>query len=133
MIDTLYIEEEIKNHSRVQEVCRRFPNASRILCGRYGEVFNRNAQNFRLQKRNPALILAKKFDHFVLDVPKGYGIGSERNFYFAHMLNCIYDCRYCFLQGMYRSAHLVFFVNYEDFQTAIEKKIKELEAQLEKQ
>ncbi|GIT53918.1 MAG: hypothetical protein Ct9H300mP16_10780 [Pseudomonadota bacterium] len=31
------------------------------------------------------------------------------------MLNCIYDCRYCFLQGMYRSAHYVVFVNYEAF------------------
>ena len=31
------------------------------------------------------------------------------------MLNCIYDCRYCFLQGMYQSAHQVLFVNYEDF------------------
>lgn len=125
MIDTLYIEEEVQNHPRVREVSKRFPKARRVLCGRYGEVFNRKAQNFRFQKRKPALILAKKFGHFVLDVPKGYGIGAERNFYFSHMLNCIYDCRYCFLQGMYRSAHLVFFVNYEDFQTAIEKKINE--------
>ncbi len=125
MIDTVYIEEEIQNHFRVQEVCGRFPKARRVLCGRYGEVFNRKAQNFRIQKRNPALILARKFDHFVLDTPKGYGIGGERNFYFSHMLNCIYDCRYCFLQGMYRSAHLVLFVNYGDFQTAIEKKINE--------
>jgi len=30
-------------------------------------------------------------------------------------MNCLYDCRYCFLQGMYRSAHYVVFVNYEDF------------------
>ena len=31
------------------------------------------------------------------------------------MLNCLYDCRYCFLQGMYRSANYVLYVNYEDF------------------
>ncbi|MCK5382649.1 MAG: DNA photolyase, partial [Gammaproteobacteria bacterium] len=37
------------------------------------------------------------------------------NYYFSHMLNCLYDCRYCFLQGMYRSAHYVLYVNYEDF------------------
>lgn len=34
-----------------------------------------------------------------------YGLGGDKNFYFSHMLNCIYDCRYCFLQGMFRSAH----------------------------
>ena len=31
------------------------------------------------------------------------------------MLNCLYDCRYCFLQGMYRSANYVLYVNYDDF------------------
>ena len=36
------------------------------------------------------------------------------------MLNCVYDCRYCFLQGMFRSAHYVVFVNYDDFVSAIQ-------------
>ncbi|MBI4358802.1 MAG: DNA photolyase [Candidatus Omnitrophica bacterium] len=125
MIDTVYIEEEIWDHSRTREVCARFPKARFIPCERYGEIFNRKAQNFRLQKNRPALILAKKYGHFILETPKGYGIGGERNFYFSHMLNCIYDCRYCFLQGMFRSANYVFYVNYEDFQQAIEAKIAE--------
>jgi len=115
MIDSIYIEEEIKDHPRVISICERFPNAERIICHRYGEVFNRKAQNFRLQKQQPALILAKKHKKFVLPAPDGYGIGGARNFYFSHMLNCLYDCRYCFLQGMYRSAHYVLFVNYEDY------------------
>jgi len=51
--------------------------------------------------------------------PSGYGIGANRSFYFSHMLNCLYDCRYCFLQGMYQSANYVLFVNYEDFQDEI--------------
>ena len=25
------------------------------------------------------------------------------DWYFSHMLNCLYDCRYCFLQGMSRN------------------------------
>jgi spore photoproduct lyase len=90
-----------------------------IACERYGEVFNPKAQNFRLQKQHPALILAHKHQKFVLPTPTGYGIGGERNYYFSHMLNCLYDCRYCFLQGMYQSANYVLFVNYEDFQQQI--------------
>jgi spore photoproduct lyase len=39
------------------------------------------------------------------------------------MLNCIYDCRYCFLQGMYRSAHYVLFVNYDEFFSAMDAKL----------
>ena len=115
MIDTLYIEQAIATHYRVREIGSRFPNANHVMCERYGAVFNRKSQNFRLQKKNPSLILAHKFDNHVLATPEGYGIGGRNNYYFSHMLNCIYDCRYCFLQGMYRSAHYVLFVNYDDF------------------
>mgnify|MGYP006970641936 FL=1 len=30
------------------------------------------------------------------------------------MMNCIYDCSYCYLKGMYPSGHMVLFVNIED-------------------
>ncbi len=115
MINTIYIEEEITGHPRVQSLLKRFPEATNIVCERYGEVFNRKSQNFRLQKKQPALILAKRHKGLVLPTPKQYGIGAEHNYYFSHMLNCLYDCRYCFLQGMFQSAHYVLFVNYEDF------------------
>ena len=119
MIDTLYIESAVAQHARVMAIRQRFPKARVIDCQRYGEVFNPKAQNFRLQKQKPALILAQKHQKFVLPAPKGYGIGGEQNYYFSHMLNCLYDCRYCFLQGMYQSANYVLFVNYEDFQQQI--------------
>jgi spore photoproduct lyase len=121
MIHNIYIEDSISGHPRVSEICGRFPEATLIPCGRYGEVFNRRSQNFRLQKQRPAVILANKHDKFLLDTPEGYGIGRSKNYYFSHMLNCPYDCRYCFLQGMYQSAHYVLFVNYEDFQSEIER------------
>ncbi len=92
---------------------------------RFGEVFNRRAQSFRLQKKRPALILARKHGGLVLPAPAEYGVGGRHNFYFSHMLNCVYDCRYCFLQGMYRSAHYVLFVNYEDFHQAIDRRLAE--------
>lgn len=121
MIETIYIEENILRHPRVIEIAARFPQARKIPCGRHGEVFNPKAQNFRLQKQKPALILAEKYKHFAMPAPPGYGIGASRNYYFSHMLNCLYDCRYCFLQGMYQSANYVLFVNYEDFQHDIRR------------
>jgi spore photoproduct lyase len=125
MIETIYIEENIVQHPRVIEIMTRFPQARKIICGRYGEVFNPKAQNFRLQKQKPALILAEKYKNFTMPVPLGYGIGASRNFYFSHMLNCLYDCRYCFLQGMYQSANYVLFINYEDFQDEIKQRCAE--------
>ncbi|HIF50187.1 MAG TPA: DNA photolyase [Thiotrichaceae bacterium] len=115
MISTIYIEEEIASHPRTLAILERFPETTKIMCERYGEIFNRKSQNFRLQKKQPALILARKHKSLVLPTPIQYGIGAEHNYYFSHMLNCLYDCRYCFLQGMFQSAHYILFVNYEDF------------------
>lgn len=122
MIDVIYVEEAIEGDARVQAICGRFPKAARVSCVRYTEVFNPKAQNFRLQKRRPALILAHKHGGLVLEAPAGYGLGGE-SYYFSHMLNCLYDCRYCFLQGMYRSAHYVLFVNYEDYEQALDERL----------
>ena len=108
----------------INKILARFPKATVIQCERYGEVFNPGAQNFRLQKKKPALILAEKHDGHVLPTPSTYGIGGVHNYYFSHLLNCIYDCRYCFLQGMYRSANYVLFVNYERFLGAIERTLE---------
>jgi spore photoproduct lyase len=113
VIDTIYVEEDLQGHPRAREICARFPNAVRVPIERYGEVFNKNQQNFRLQKKKPSLVLARKHGRTLLPAP--YGIGGRHNYYFSHILNCLYDCRYCFLQGMYRSAHYVVFVNFEDF------------------
>ena len=119
MVSSIYIEKDVAQHPRTTEILARFPKAEKILCNRYSEVFNPKSQNFRLQKQNPALILARKHKGLVLPTPEGYGVGGDENFYFSHMLNCVYDCRYCFLQGMYSSANYVVFVNYEDFTDAI--------------
>ena len=123
MFSAIYVEEEVRGHDRVRELLARFPDIPHIDCQRYGEIFNRKGQNFRVQKKFPALILAKKYGNLVLPSPDGYGFEGGKSFYFSHMLNCVYDCRYCFLQGMYRSANYVLFVNYEDFESQIVQSI----------
>ena len=123
MFSAIYIENAVRQHPRAKAICERFPDIPQVSIERYGEVFNRKAQNFRLQKQFPALILANKHDNHVLKAPDSYGFGGKHNYYFSHMMNCIYDCRYCFLQGMYRSAHYVLFVNYEDFESALKDKM----------
>ena len=76
-----------------------------------------------IQKKFPSLILAKKFNNFILKTPQNFNIGFKNNFYFSHMLNCLYDCKYCYLQGMLNSANYLIFVNYEDFLDSIKKQI----------
>jgi spore photoproduct lyase len=115
MIDVIYIEQSVRDHPRARAIVARFPAAQVIDCDHYGEIFNRHNQNFRAQKLRPALLLAEKIGRRILPVPDGYGLDGTDGYYFSHILNCLYDCRYCFLQGLFRSAHYVLFVNYEDF------------------
>jgi len=115
MIDTVYFEEDVLEYPAVSQVKQALPKANWVPIERFQELFNIRNQNFRIQKKNPALILAKKYENFVLPVPSGFGMNSSKNFYFSHMYNCLYDCNYCFLQGLYSSANFVLFVNYEDF------------------
>ncbi|MEM7175064.1 MAG: spore photoproduct lyase family protein [Chlamydiota bacterium] len=119
----IYIEKALRGHPQVETIQQRLRRHQPIWIHHYGEIFNRHGQNFRLQKNRPTFILAQKKGTLVYEAPAGYGIGKARNYYFSHLLNCPFDCRYCFLQGMYRSAHYVLFVNYEAFQSAIQAKV----------
>ena len=119
-MSVIYVEEGLLAHPRVERIIRRRGEKARVIpVAHYREVFNPKGQNFRRQKNHPALILAEKTGRRVLPTPPGFGIGGVDNFYFSTLLNCLYDCRYCFLQGMYQSAHDVLFVNYEDFQQEV--------------
>ncbi|MCH9666222.1 MAG: DNA photolyase [Gammaproteobacteria bacterium] len=118
---TIYIEKEVRDHPRSQAIIKHFGNPCVIECDSHREIFNPKRNSFALQKKHPALIIARKHKGHVQVSP--YGLGGKHNFYFSHMLNCIYNCSYCFLQGMYSSAHHVLFVNYEDFFSAIEEQI----------
>jgi spore photoproduct lyase len=115
MIDTIYVESDVTLHPRTLEILQRYPRARVIEIDNYRSIFNRRRQNFRVQKARPALIIANKSSPRLHDVPVDQHIGAPHNYYFSHLLNCPFDCRYCFLQGMFSSANYVLFVNYEDF------------------
>jgi len=119
-LNTVYMEQGVRNHPNTLKIIKKIKFSQIILCDKYSEIFNPKNQNFRIQKLNPDLILCKKNKNFLLSTPKKFTIGYEENYYFSHMLNCIYDCKYCFLQGMFNSANYVIFVNYEDFFNEIE-------------
>ena len=129
MIENIYIEKSVKNQKITLQVMERVNPKNIIYCNNYKEIFNPRNQNFKLQKIKPSLILAKKNRNLLTQIPKNFSIGGQKNFYFSHMLNCIYDCRYCFLQGMFNSANYVVFINYNDFKKEIYKKIEQYKSE----
>ena len=124
MIQTIYVERQLLGCERAEAIIRKYSRARVIECEHYGEVFNRKGQNFRIQKSGPSLILAKKRGKKIYPTPEDHVIGAEHNYYFAHLLNCPFDCRYCFLQGKFNSANYVLFSNYEDFWQEIEARLE---------
>lgn len=57
----------------------------------------------------------KNRSFFYEGAPVCQDFGNTNFYYCSTMMNCIYDCSYCYLKGMYPSGHMVLFVNIEDY------------------
>ena len=112
----IYIEKAIREHPQTLEILAQFADSTIIDIDHYKDIFNRSSNHFRLQKKSTKLILAEKTDPFLYPISSLIQNQNNEDFYYASMvLNCLYDCHYCFLQGMYPSAYIVIFVNIEAF------------------
>ena len=112
----IYVERRIRNHPRTEQILLRFPQAQIVEIEHYKDVFNRHGQDCVRQHQAQALILAEKTDHFFYEgAPVCQDFGNTNFYYCSTMMNCIYDCSYCYLKGMYPSGHMVLFVNIEDY------------------
>ena len=121
----IYVEEEARSFARTTDIIKRFPRAEVISIGRYREVFARSRQDFSLQKRSMKLILAVKKDGLLYPGSSNAQDFGYPNFHYNSLiLNCLYDCGYCYLQGMYPSANIVLFVNLDDFFAAAAEGVK---------
>ena len=120
----IYIESEARGFDLTEKCINNFPQAKIIEISDYKSIFNRTRQDFQTQKKSMKLILAIKKPPFLY---KGTDIlqdGGYKNFYYnTPMLNCLYNCSYCFLQGMYSSANIVVYVNQIDMQEAVKNEI----------
>ena len=117
----IYVEEEAFAYPRTQAILKRFPKSEVVTIADYQNVFGRGRQDFWRQKASPKLILAKKKDNFLYAGNDFLQSNAIPNFsYNALVLNCPYDCHYCYLQGMYSGANIVAFVNLEDYFAAAE-------------
>ena len=122
----IYVEAGVRDHPRTARILKRFPSSCLVTVDDYQNVFGRGRQDFWRQKGSPKLVLAAKKDQF-LYAGNAFLQGSvSPNFcYNALVLNCPYDCHYCYLQGMYGGANLVAFVNLEEYFTAAAAAIRE--------
>lgn len=112
----IYVEKGVSAHPRARRIIGRFKGSTIIEVDDYQNLFGRGRQDFWRQKASPKLILAAKKENLIYPGNAFLQAGMSPNFgYNALVLNCPYDCHYCYLQGMYASANIVAFVNLEDY------------------
>lgn len=74
-----------------------------------------------LQHGSKALIIARKDGQLLYEGAEVcQSFGNEYFYYTSCVMNCIYDCEYCYLKGMYPSGNLVIFINIEDIFAELE-------------
>jgi len=124
----IYLENAAIGYSITDLVLSKFPKSKILKINHYKDIFNRTGQDFQTQKTSMKLILSKKPEPFIYpasDMIQEYS--TPNAFYNTPLINCLYNCDYCFLQGMYQSGNLVLFVNDEDFMDAISVKLNHLD------
>lgn len=122
----IYVEREALNHAFSKIIIDRFQSSKTIEIDNYRDIFFRDKQSFHIQKKSKNLIIAVKKSGFLYHGSDFAQPAGNKNFYYnALSMNCLYDCSYCYLQGMYPSANIVFFVNLEDYFNATKQAISD--------
>ncbi|MBQ6017742.1 MAG: radical SAM protein [Clostridiales bacterium] len=112
----IYVEERASGYPLAKEIISKLPDASIVPIKHYKDVFDRKRQNVALQKDHGALIIAVRDGNRVFEgAPVCQSFGYQYFYYASSMMNCPFDCEYCYLKGMYPSSYMVVFVNLEDY------------------
>jgi len=119
----VYVEERAASHPNTRKILEKIKNRTVIITDHYKDVFSPR-QNFSLQKHSQKLILAVKSGNFFYrGSPMCFDHGFDEFYYATNIMNCPYDCGYCYLSGLYPSANIVVFVNIEDTFDEIKKRL----------
>ena len=110
----IYVEKKILNNKNTLEILSKFKDVKIIEIENYKEVFSSNNQDFHLQKLGQKLILASNKANMIYEGAVVCESFENDNFYYtSSIINCVYDCEYCYLQGVYSSGNIVIFVDIE--------------------
>ena len=125
----IYVEKKILDNKNTLEILSKFKDAKIIEIDNYKEVFSSNNQDFHLQKLGQNLILASNKPNMIYEGAVVCEDFENDNFYYtSSIINCIYDCEYCYLQGVYSSGNIVIFVDIEKVFEEVEELYNKLKS-----
>lgn len=124
MFKKVYIEEHLKNSSKVESILNKVKYHEILYIEKTEDVWGRVKKPYLQKRENLNLFIGEKRGQLVKEAPDAYGHGKEKHFYFIHAYNCIYECQYCYLQGYFHTPDIVIFINHDDITNQIEKLIQ---------
>ena len=125
-ISHIYVEKQALGFPVTKDILARFRSAQVITVRHYKDVFNRKRQDYRAQSDSKKLILAVNNSSRIFegsDMCQDHG--HKRFYYASNVMNCLFDCDYCFLKGMYPTANILMFVNFEDYAADVLKMLQD--------
>lgn len=125
--DHIYVERDAREEPVAREIIQRLSPQRITEIDDAQRFFKRPGQDFARQKWAPRLILARKSHHFLYTGSERVAsFGAERPVHYNDVVrNCLFDCDYCFLQGMHRSANILVNVNLPDYVHAVDLHLAE--------
>ena len=122
----VYVEERALEYPLTQSILSKLSDANVVHIKHYKDVFDRKRQNAVLQHEHRSLIVAVRDGNRVFEgAPVCQSFGNKNFYYASSMMNCPFDCEYCYLKGMYPSSNMVVFANLEDYRADVESKLAE--------
>lgn len=111
----IYIEEEILDDPAVASITGHFKDPLVVPVKSHMDIVNRHGQNTALQHSSGALILARQKGTLIYPgAPVCQSFGNENFYYTSSIMNCPYNCEYCYLKGMMSCGYTVIYVNISD-------------------
>jgi len=116
----IYLEKKLKDNKIAKNIISKFFSAEVLEIDNYKNIFDKNIA-WNIEK----IIVIASVNNAVLEVPVWYG-HNWIWYFLKNSLNCIYDCKYCYLKWAFKNNNIqVFFVNYDDMKKQILKKINQ--------
>lgn len=139
LFDKVYVEKRASEDKVTGEILERLGNPSPEYIGHYKDLFDayRPSEEIKVSGRggvssaneSRSLILAHNPGKRLYEgAPVCQSFGNEHFYYSPCVMNCIYDCEYCFLKGMYPGRAICVFTDIDETFAELDEIEKEHDA-----
>ncbi len=108
LFDNVYVEKRAASDSETKRILERIGCDEPVFIDHYKDVFDgKDTGRGLILAHNPG-------KHLYEGAPVCQSFGNEHFYYSPGVMNCLYDCEYCFLKGMYPGRNICIFTDIEE-------------------